>query len=296
MKKKAPRDDKGRFVSKKRTQPAQVKVSDKKKVQEKRPSYNKSKTIQRSSLKNNRIVDLHGLQLTVGEKRAQRNITFSGNDPNGKYEKKVRETLKDSFTQKELAAIGKVKVEFGPVKRGGRAEFVRRYEDGDITSIVFDPKQCEEDDFAHEFIHALKAGDYKREGYAATLFKRKGTAFDLDFSKKHIVDLKNIEESTVVAESAIRTKKPAKKAPGYYDEISGIGRNEGLMKKAYDEDRITLLEAKKGTKIEETVGIKGKVAVKKLNRNFEKTKISKKSIAGRTAIESYEKLKNIDKK
>jgi hypothetical protein len=47
------------------------------------------------------------------------------------------------------------------------------------------------------------------------------------------------------------------------------------------------------TKVEDTEGVRGKAAVQKLNKNFEETNISKKEQGGRTAIQSYSRLKSI---
>jgi hypothetical protein len=67
------------------------------------------------------------------------------------------------------------------------------------------------------------------------------------------------------------------------------------MKKAYDEDRLTLLDAPKVTKVKNTKGLQGKAAVNKLNENFPKTNISKKKVKGRTAMTSYQNIKSIKK-
>ena len=273
------------------------------KTSKKHPSLNKRtaqkmppvKGKRKRSVRDNIKRDYHGVRLTASERRAQKKIVFTTGDTSGKYQAKVREALCNGFTQEELRVMGPVNVEFGPVKYGNRAVFYREYEEGDIMTIRFDPKQMEEDDIVHEFTHALKAKDISRNGYAATLFKRSGDKFDPEFHNTHQKDLSNIEEATVVAEAAIRTKKPAKDPSGYYKEIPGVGKDNAKIKKAYEQDRMLLLNPPKGTKVKDTKGIQGKAAVNKLNENFPKTNISKKKVEGRTAITSYHRLKSIKK-
>lgn len=221
--------------------------------------------------------------LSAGEKRAQSRIVFTKGDRNGRGQRRVRRTLRDSFTQEELKAMGEVEVEFGPVKSGNRAEFYRKTKPGDVIKIKLDPKQLEDDDIVHEFVHALKAEDKSRTGYAATLHHS-------GLSRKN-TDLSNIEEATVVAEAAIRTSRPAKTPSGYFEQVPGVGSNPVKMKRAYDEDRLILLGAPPGANVKDSRGIRGKAAVNKLNRNFSKTSIAKKRIAGRSALTSYNRLK-----
>ena len=232
--------------------------------------------------------------LSASEKRAQSQITFRGGTV--QYRNFVRCTLRDSFTQKEFRIIGKAVVVIGPVEGGNRGVYYRAYDGRGNTIIGIDPKQAEEDDIVHEFVHALKANDTSRTGYSATSHKRKGKGFDSRFAEKHAEDLSNAEEATVVAEATIRTKKPARTASGYYDEVPGIGKNKKKMKAAYDEDRLVLLNVPKGTKVENTKGVQGKAAVDKLNKNFERTNISKKKPGKRTALQSFKFIESIRKK
>ena len=163
------------------------------------------------------------------------------------------------------------------------------FDDGGTTIIRCDPRLVEEDDIVHEFTHTLKAGNSSRTSYSATLHKRVGDRFDYEFYDKYRDDLTNIEEAT------IRTKRPAKNVSGYFNEIPGVGKDPMKMKKAYDEDRLTLLDAPKVTKVKNTKGLQGKAAVNKLNENFPKTNISKKKVKGRTAMTSYQNIKSIKK-
>jgi len=256
------------------------------------PSQKGKRKPQKSKIAYNR----YGTRLTVSELQSQKKIVFVGKDPNGRMESKIRLALKDSFTQEEIRAMGRVVVEFNKLPKGKLAAFYRRYDESEDARVRFDPEEDTDwDDIVHEFVHALKAADASRTDYAATNYKRTGGVFDHLFRIEHEEDLLNAEEATVVAESAIRTKEPAKRASGYYDEIPNVGRDTAKMKKAYDEDRLTLLDSPKGRKVEDTKGVRGKTAVNKLNKNFPKTNISKKSVNGQTALQSYERLKSIKK-
>ena len=224
--------------------------------------------------------------LTESELKAQSKIRVVSGDKHGKYEKEVRSVLRDSFTHAELRKIGEVDIRFGPVPYGNRAAFYG-LENDDRVEILFDPKQIEDDDITHEFVHALKDADSTRKGWAAIGNVRHRLRW-----RDNRPDMRNIEEATVVAEAAIRTKRPAKEPSGYYKEIPGVGRDSKKMKQAYNEDRLILLDAPEGTKVRNTRGVQGKAAAALLNKNFEKTNIAKKTYRGRSALRSYERLKS----
>jgi len=224
--------------------------------------------------------------MSAGERSAQKNIQFIGGDPTGKNEKKVRETLRDSFTQSELRKMGRVDVSFGKIPYDNRAVYYGKYDNRtDITEIVYNPKVVEADDITHEFIHVLKENDTSRKGYAAA-----GNTKQKRLNASNRTDVRNIEESTVVAEAAIRTNKPAKQPSGYYRDIPETKGNQSKMKKLYNEDRKILLD-EPTTPLWKTKGVQGKAAVAKVNKNFIKTNISKKKVKGRTAIRSYQIIK-----
>jgi len=224
-----------------------------------------------------------GRKLSKNDLRAQSKIKIVGGDPTGRYEKKMRKVLRESFTQEELRKMGPVRVRFGKVAYGNRAAFFGQEHD-DFSEIIFDPKQIEDDDIVHEFVHVLKDGDTSRKGYAAA-----GNIKQRLRNQDNRKDVRNIEEATVVAESAIRTKKPAKDPSGYYREVPGVGNDKRKRKAAYKADRNVLLEKPKGKFWAKSV--QGKAAVKKLNKNFTKTNISKKKVGGKTALASMLRLK-----
>jgi len=220
--------------------------------------------------------------LSASERLAQKKIRVIEGDPTGKFERKVRQTLRDSFTQDEIKKMGRIDIKCGKIPYDNRAVFYGKYDNNeDVTEIIYNPKVVDEDDITHEFIHALKENDRSRKGYAAA-----GSIRQKKLNANRRNDIRNIEEATVVAEAAVRTKKPSSKASGYYEEIPGIGRDLPKMKRAYDQDRKTLLDEPK-TPIRKTKGVKGKRSIEKVNKNFPKTQIAQKKKYGRSAIKAY---------
>lgn len=219
-----------------------------------------------------------GVSLTQAQRRAMRGIDLGSCSPS--QQKEILGTLKDSFTVDELEMMssdGGVEVRVGWA-RGKKGWYSRRQFQSDRAEIVL-AADLDPDTITHEFVHHARTVDKSRKGITRTAYPTSGkTLTNRD-------DISNVEEAATVAETAARTKHPASRPSGYYDDVPNVTNSE-----AYAHDRRLLTRSPPDADLKDTVGIKGKAAISSVNRNFDRTHIAAKRVQGKTAIESFKKI------
>jgi hypothetical protein len=249
-------------------------------------SYDKSNKRNKPTESDKKTLSMCGIEMTRGELRAQKGIRFVGVKLSDQA--KIRRVLRDSFTQAELSMMGGeegVTVKVGKTPKGKGGAYYRKQKGQPIPEILLD-RELTEDTVTHEFVHHARAKDKSRIGYAKTPYRVLDNGMmDNSYYIGNKADIHNIEEAATVAEAAARTRGPAKRPSGYYDEVKGTSK-----KAAYESDRKRMTGHPRSADIGDTKGVQGKATINRLNREFPKTHIATKKVRGRTALESYDIL------
>jgi len=166
-----------------------------------------------------------------------------------------------------------------------KSGFYQRKQKGVNTPEILLGPELSEDTITHEFVHHIRTVDPRRTKYTKTAHRTKNGLYDEAFFYANMLYIKNFEEAATVAETISRTVLPTEKPSGYYSLVPDI-----ITKNAYESDRKRLTGNAQSVNINETKGIKGKVAVNLVNEVFPCTHIAAMRIANRTALEAYEIL------
>lgn len=215
---------------------------------------------------------LDGVLMTASEIAAQRGISF---DPavSRRDRAKIRRTIRDSFTQEEEKLIsGRDRLEIGTdsVDPEYSGAYYRRHGKQPARAVVEDPGNA--DTVVHEITHHLRAIDGRRTGVAR--------AYPTSPRDPRLArDVENVEEAATVAETAARTRRPAKRTSGYYGDVPAVRDGSMTRVAAYRQDR-QLLTRGRGQLV-------GRPAVTAVSRDFDKTQIAKKKLGGIQARNSW---------
>lgn len=194
---------------------------------------------------------LDGVEVTRAEKRAQSGITFSENVARNDRAR-IRRTLRRSFSQAELKAASKagLEIDVAPTGKKHSGYYAPAKRGTKARAVIENPRK--NDDVIHEVVHHLRRVDSSRTGTAKAS------------------PVRSKEEAATVAETAARAAK-TRKASGYYDDVPAVRRGRISADAAYKHDRGVMASKKP------TVGIN---AASKVNKNYNKTHIAKRSIFG----------------
>ena len=184
----------------------------------------------------------------------------------------IKRALTSNFTDAELSDAvkdGGLVILAGPTGQKSLAGFyMRRSAGADTAAIV--ARDLDEDTITHEFVHHLRQAPTprsKRTGFATTpydldpsghMVRKQGVSYD---------SYANLEEAATVAETTVRTRKPAR-ACGYFYDVTDTDGRRGQA--SYDHDREVVTRGK--TK---NFPLKGKRAIDRVNQTFLETDISK---------------------
>ncbi|MDY0247361.1 MAG: hypothetical protein RBR26_10610 [Methanosarcina mazei] len=219
---------------------------------------------------------LDGVPMSQAEMCAQKGLIFDENIPR-RDRAKIRRDIRASFTQEELNRIsGKdgLIISASQVDEEHSGVYMPRSRGRCAYIVVEDPKNA--DTVVHEVVHHLREIDHKRIGISKAINPNVK-------DPRKFRDINNVEEAATVAEAAARTTKPTKRPSGYYGDIDDVKKGRKSKKAAYDEDRKIMTY---GT----NKPVVGKKAIESVNKNFEKTNISKKKLGTIQAKNSWKKL------
>ena len=220
---------------------------------------------------------LDGVPMSQAEMRAQKGLVFDKDVPI-KDRAKIRRDVRASFTQEELKRIsGKdgLIISTGITDKEHSGVYMPKSRGTCAYIVVEDPSN--EDTVIHEVTHHLRVIDPKRNDISKAINPNVK-------NPRRFRDINNVEEAATVAEAAARTTKPTKRPSGYYGDIDEVKKGKKSKKAAYDEDRKIMTY---GT----NKPVVGKKAIESVNKNFEKTNISKKKLG---TIQARNSWRNID--
>ncbi len=291
-KSRIPRDEKGRFVS--RAAAGRASVSSSKKLQPSRRRTPKATSQQE------RLAGYVGMSGRAESKRKElyvaRRIPISGGTV--RKQEQVASAIADNFTMKEIEGMARLgddlRVKVGPVpKDNADASFHRKYKKGDRFVITVEDR-ADKMAVAHEFVHLSRVVDRSRRGVAKTVYR---TDRNLVASPEQRVgsvfySLNNAEECATSAEVALRVKKVGK-PPAYFRDLGDKDPYTGIPKYPYAKDNMVhdrreLRRRADMSEMPRRKSIKGKTAIGMMERNYRRTRISKKKIGDKTALEISE--------
>lgn len=186
--------------------------------------------------------------------------------------------MRASFTQDELSKISgrdSLIISASKVDNEHSGVYLPRSRKDPASITIEDPSNP--DTVVHEVVHHIRAIDKTKYGVskAADPNVRNPLRFR---------DINNVEEAATIAEAAARTMRPTKRPSGYYDDVSEVKDGKKTRVQAYRQDRNIMTEGKKN-------GVVGKKAVESVNRNFDKTNISKKKLGTIQARNFWKNIK-----
>lgn len=214
------------------------------------------------------------------KRKAQRKIAVVTADPT--EQARIRRILSDAFTADELntmASGGSFVIRTVPNCGDATGCYYRRQDGVDIPLVVIEDKTTP-DGIVHEVVHHIRAVDPHRQGAMKTTYpmdKSGKVNFNLfsRLSKSKKDKILADEERLTVAETVARTGKDPLQS-GYYDLIRGKPSRQ-----AYLEDRRILTDAPPTLPDSMVPRLKGKAAVKAVQKGYNYTNIARAQILSR---------------
>lgn len=208
--------------------------------------------------------DLYSVPISIRgrKRRALKKVAFIGDR---KESDRVKRILADSFTADELESMtsgNSLIIATEPHLDDCTGYYLRRQDGVSVPRIVLE-EGTTADGIVHEAVHHLRAIDGR------TAFPMRNGRFDDAFSanpKRKRDAVINREESETVAETVARTRVDPIES-GYYERIPGTD-----SRSAYLQDQEILSGSK---------ALKGQAAIKAVQRNYDRTTISRAIISGR---------------
>ncbi len=288
-KSRVPRDEKGRFVS--RAAAGRASGSSPKKPQPSRRRTPKATSQQE------RLAGYVGRSGRAESMRKElyvaRRIPISGGTV--RKQEQVASAIADNFTMKEIEGMARLgddlRVKVGPVpKDNADASFHRKYKKGDRFVITVEDR-ADKMAVAHEFVHLSRVVDRSRKGVAKTVYRTDRNLVASPEQREGSIgrQLKNAEECATSAETALRVKRLGR-PPVYFRDLGDKDPYTGIPKYPYAKDNMVhdrreLRRRADMSEMPRRKSIKGKTAVGMMERNYSRTRISKKKNGDRTAIE-----------
>ena len=195
------------------------------------------------------------------KRKALKKVAFIGDRKEGD---RVKRILADSFTADELelmTAGRSLIVSTEPRLSDCTGYYLRRQDGVSVPRIVLE-EGTTTDSIVHEAVHHLRAVDGR------TSFPTRNGRLDRGFAGKpqSVKDaVVGREESETVAETVARTRVDPVES-GYYERVPGMG-----SRSAYLRDQEVLSGSK---------ALKGKKAIEAVQRNYDRTTISRAIISG----------------
>ncbi|MBR3475843.1 MAG: hypothetical protein IKH39_01595 [Candidatus Methanomethylophilaceae archaeon] len=291
-KSRVPRDEKGRFVS--RAAAGRASGSSQKKPQPSRRRTPKA-TSQQERLAG--YVGMSGRAESIRkELYVARRIPISGGTV--RKQEQVASAIADNFTMKEIEGMARLgddlRVKVGSTENEkADASFRRKYKPDDRFVITVEDR-ADKMAVAHEFVHLSRVVDRSRKGVEKTVYRtgRNLVASPEQRDGSMADHLRNAEECATSAETALRVKRLGK-PPAYFRDLGDKDPYTGIPKYPYAKDNMVhdrreLRRRADMSEMPRRKSIKGETAVGMMERNYSRTRISKRKKGGRTAIEVSE--------